>query len=214
MSLLNQLREGGSAQKMAIFVAAVAVVLLLDWSYVYGPRAESLEATERQVDALRIELEAKRDKSNAREEFARELRLLSGRVREAEARLPDEREIADLLSNIASSARAVGLDLTLFRQKPETYADFYARVPVEMNMRGTYHELAQFLDRVKRLDRIVNVADIAVRKPRVQGEVMLVDASCVATTFRFLSEEERRKIQAEQAAQGKKGGKPNVRTGP
>jgi Tfp pilus assembly protein PilO len=81
-----------------------------------------------------------------------------------------------------------------------------------MNMRGTYHELAQFLDRVKRLDRIVNVADIAVRKPRVQGDVMLVDASCVATTFRFLSEEERLKIQAEQAAQGK-GGKNKVRTG-
>jgi type IV pilus assembly protein PilO len=213
MSLLDQFRDSGSAQKIGIFVGAVLVVLLLDWSYIYGPRAEALEQTERTVDALRTELDAKRDKSNAREEFARELRLLSGRVREAEARLPDEREIADLLSNVASSARAVGLDLTLFRQKPETYADFYARVPVEMNMRGTYHELAQFLDRVKRLDRIVNVADIAVRKPRMEGDVLLVDASCVATTFRFLSEEERLKIQAEQAAQGKKGGNNKVRTG-
>jgi type IV pilus assembly protein PilO len=213
MSLLDQLRDSGSAQKLGIFVGAVVIVLLLDWNYVYGPRAESLEQTGREVDALRTELDAKRDKSNAREEFARELRLLSGRVREAEARLPDEREIADLLSNVASSARAVGLDLTLFRQKPETYADFYARVPVEMNMRGTYHELAQFLDRVKRLDRIVNVADIAVRKPRMEGDVLLVDASCVATTFRFLSEEERLKIQAEQAAQGKKGGNNKVRTG-
>jgi Tfp pilus assembly protein PilO len=131
MSLLDQIRDSGSAQKIGIFVGAVLVVLLLDWSYIYGPRAEALEQTERAVDGLRTELEAKRNKSNAREEFARELRLLSGRVREAEARLPDEREIADLLSNIASSARAVGLDLTLFRQKPETYADFYARVPVE-----------------------------------------------------------------------------------
>jgi len=212
MNLLDRLRDSGSAQKIVIFCSAVAVVLLLDWSYVYGPRAERLEQTTREVEGLRTELEAKRDKSNAREEFVRELRLLSGRVREAEARLPDEREIADLLSNVASSARAVGLDLTLFRQKPETYADFYARVPVEMTMRGTYHELAQFLDRVKRLDRIVNVADIAVRKPQLQGGVLLVDASCVATTFRFLSEEERQRIQAEQAQQGKKGGK-KVRTG-
>ena len=213
MSLLDQIRDNGSVQKIALFVGAVVVALLLDWSYVYGPRAEGLEESRRAVQALNTELEAKRTKSNARDEFARDLRLLAGRVREAEARLPDEREIADLLSNIASSARAVGLDLTLFRPKPETYADFYAHVPVEMNMRGTYHELAQFLDRVKQLDRIVNVANIAVRKPRVQGDVVLVDASCVATTFRFLSEEERQRIQAEQAQQGKKGGQSKVRTG-
>ena len=68
----------------------------------------------------------------------------------------DEREIADLLSSVAGSARAVGLDITLFRQKNETYSNFYANVPVEMTMRGTYHELAQFLDRVRQLDRIVN----------------------------------------------------------
>jgi len=210
MSLLDKLPGGSSKQNIIILVAGVLTVLLLDWSYLYGPRAETLTQIRTEADGLRTELDTKRDKSNAREEFASDLRNLNGHVREAEARLPDEREIADLLSSVASSARAVGLDLTLFRQKPETYADFYARVPVEMNMHGTYHELAQFLDRVKRLDRIVNVGNITVRKPRVEGSVVLVDASCVATTFRFLSEEERRRIQAEQA---KAEGGNKVRTG-
>lgn len=206
MSLLAGLAEADSKQKLGMLVAGILVVLLIDWSWIYGPRNESLESVRTQVTALQSELEAKRTKSNSRAEFERELALLSGQVREAEARLPDEREIASLLSNIAASARAVGLDLTLFRNRQETYADFYAQVPVEMHMRGTYHELAQFLDRVKRLDRIVNVSDIAIRQPNVQGDLVLVNASCTATTFRFLDEKERERIKQQQQRQkGKRG---------
>jgi type IV pilus assembly protein PilO len=197
MSLLSNLTEH-SRQRIGLLVGGVLLLALLDWSYFYGPRAETLRMRRDQVAALRLELETKRDKSNERESFEADLRQLAGQLREAEARLPDEREIANLLSNIASNARAVGLDLTLFRNRPETYADFYAQVPVEMNMQGTYHELAQFLDRVKRLDRIVNVGSIAVRNPRITGELVMIDASCTATTFRFLDEEERERIKKQQ----------------
>jgi type IV pilus assembly protein PilO len=202
MSMFGGFADADSKQKIGLLVGGVLAFLLIDWTYVYGPRSTELDTVRTQVAALEGELEAKRAKSNSRAEFERELTLLTGQVRQAEARLPDEREIASLLSNIASSARAVGLDLTLFRNRQETYADFYAQVPVEMNMRGTYHELAQFLDRVKRLDRIVNVSNIAIRQPDVRGDLVLVDASCTATTFRFLDEAERARIKQQQQQQG------------
>ena len=119
-------------------------------------------------------------------------------AREDAARLPDQREIADLLSSVAASGRASGLEIVLFRQKPEVYHDFYADVPVEMQMRGTYHDVALFLDRVKRLDRIVNIADINMKKPRLEGDRMMLDAACTATTFRFLDEAERARILEEK----------------
>jgi type IV pilus assembly protein PilO len=140
---------------------------------------------------------------DARGEEEKRIKALQADVKRAEARLPEGREIADLLSNIAASARSVGLDLTLFRQKPEAYSEFYADVPVQMEMHGTYHELAAFMDRVKRLDRIVNVSDIQLRRPRVEGDVVLLDASCTATTFRFLDEQERKVRAAEQAKKEK-----------
>ena len=201
--LTEMFRGGTTLQRFGMVAGAVLVVLLLDWQYVYGPKANSLQTARAEVEALRNEYDAKRAKTNSRQEFATELKQLEASVKEAEARLPDEREIADLLSSVASSARAVGLDITLFRQKNETYSNFYARVPVEMTMRGTYHELAQFLDRVRQLDRIVNVGDIGIKNARVVDETVLIDASCTATTFRFLSEEERKKIQAENQAKGK-----------
>jgi len=85
--------------------------------------------------------------------------------------------------------------------------DFYAEVPVEMQMRGTYHDVALFLDSVKRLDRIVNVSNITLAKPRVAGDVVALDASCIATTFRFLDEAERQKLELQRKNEAKKAGK-------
>ena len=178
---------------------------MLDWQYWYGPQARALTAAQSRVTERRLELEGKRAKANVRAEAERQLRDLTAELRRAQARLPDQREIADLLSSIAASGRSAGLEITLFRQKPEAYHDFYAGVPVEMQMRGTYHELATFLDRVKRLDRIVNVTDIHLTKPHIDNERMLLEATCMVTTFRFLDEAERQKLLEEKKK--KEGGK-------
>jgi type IV pilus assembly protein PilO len=214
MSLLDDLRDRPGGQKAALVGALVLVAAVVDWNYWYGPERRALTQLTTQTSALRAELDTKRSKANARASAERELRDLAAELRRAEARLPDQREIADLLSSVAGSARGVGLDIVLFRQKPEVYHDFYADVPVEMAMRGTYHDVALFLDRVKRLDRIVNVSDMQLKKPRVEGERVILEGSCTATTFRFLDEAERQRLQEQKkgSKQPKPGGKKGART--
>jgi len=200
--LLETINDWPIKQKVAALIGVVLVVFLLDYTYVLSPKLDELAQTQQSIENDQATLEQKRVKVNARAEEEKRIRDLQADVKRAEARLPEGREIADLLSNIAASARAAGLDLTLFRQKPETYSEFYADVPVQMEMRGTYHELAAFMDRVKRLDRIVNVSDIQLRQPRVEGDVVLLTASCTATTFRFLDEQERKARAEQQKAKG------------
>ncbi len=204
LGVLDDLLERPTGQKIALLAGAILVIVALDWQYFYGARAAQLSKLQQELSERRAELEVKKGRADARADVERELRDLSAELKRAEARLPDQREIADLLSSIAGNARKSGLDITLFRQKPEVYRDFYAEVPVQMEMRGTYHDLVAFLDRVKRLDRIVNVANIQLKKPRVDGDRVLIDASCTATTFRFLDEAERRRV-AEEAKKGEKG---------
>ena len=203
--LLETIGEWPIKQKLGVLGAIIIAVFVLDYLYFLQPRIDALATMKDDLARDQATLEQKRLKVNARAEEEKRIRDLQANVKLAEARLPEGREIADLLSNIAASARAVGLDLTLFRQKPETYSEFYADVPVQMEMRGTYHELAAFMDRVKRLDRIVNVADITLRLPRVEGDVVLLSASCTATTFRFLDEQERKTRAEQQKAKDGKG---------
>ena len=205
LGVLDDLLERPAGQKLGILVGVIVAVAVLDWQYWYGPQARALTEAQTLVTARRLELDSKRTRANARSDAERQLRDLTAELRRAQARLPDQREIADLLSSIAASGRSAGLEITLFRQKPESYHDFYAAVPVEMQMRGTYHELAMFLDRVKRLDRIVNVTDIHLTKPHIDNERMLLEATCMVTTFRFLDEAERQRLLEEKKK--KEGGK-------
>ena len=205
LGVLDDVLDRPTGQKLGLLAGVIVAVAVLDWQYWYGPQARALTEAQSRVTERRLELEGKRAKANVRAEAERQLRDLTAELRRAQARLPDQREIADLLSSIAASGRSAGLEITLFRQKPEAYHDFYAGVPVEMQMRGTYHELATFLDRVKRLDRIVNVTDIHLTKPHIDNERMLLEATCMVTTFRFLDEAERQKLLEEKKK--KEGGK-------
>lgn len=209
LSVLDDILERPTGQKVGALVGIILTVVVLDWQYWYGPNQRDLADVNTQVTEKRADLDMRRSKTNARGEFERELRELNAELKRAQARLPDEREIADLLSSVAASGRASGLEITLFRQKPEVYYDFYAGVPVEMQMRGTYHDVALFLDRVKRLDRIVNVSDIQMKKPRIEADRMMLDAGCTAMTFRFLDETERAKLLEDKKKQegNKKGAK-------
>ena len=196
--ILDDLFDRPPHQKLAIMGVIVLVVAVLDWTYLYGPSQRALTDLQAEVSQRRTELDSKRSKTNARAALERDLRDLGAELKRAQARLPDQREIANLLDSVAASGRQAGLEITLFRQKPEVLHDFYAEVPVEMQMRGTYQDVALFLDRVKRLDRIVNVANIQLTKPRLEGERMLLDAACTATTFRFLDETERQRLLDEK----------------
>jgi type IV pilus assembly protein PilO len=202
LGVLDDLLDRPTGQKAGGLAIALFLFAVLDWQYFYGPRQRDLASLQSQVTQQRSDLDNKRGKTNARAQAERELRDLTAELKRAQARLPDQREIADLLSSVAASGRAAGLEIVLFRQKPEVYHDFHAEVPVEMQMRGTYHDVALFLDRVKRLDRIVNVTDIQLKKPRIEGDRVVLDAACTATTFRFLDEAERQRILEEKKKKG------------
>ena len=73
----------------------------------------------------------------------------------------------------------------------ERIRDFYAEVPVELKVKGTYHELASFFDEIAHLNRVVNVQDFTMDKPKMSDEGMLLDTTVVVTSFRFLDESER-----------------------
>jgi type IV pilus assembly protein PilO len=196
-----------SRQRAGICVAAVLLVFAGYWYFVYAGRSAEMTATTQKIENLRDQRNSKRKLVANLEEERALVRELQAQVRRAEVRLPDRKEIPDLLSAVSSAGRESGLEILLFRQKPERFQDFYAEVPVEVLVRGNYHQVATFFDRVGQLDRIVNVADISMKEPKTESGTMIVDTSCSAVTFRFLDEAERARVAKEKAEQAKKDGK-------
>ncbi len=83
-------------------------------------------------------------------------------------RLPDKTEIPGLLEDISKTGNTNGLIFTLFKPQNEISLEFYAEVPIEIVVWGTYHRFAKFVSDIAALPRIVTLHDfkISVLKPK------------------------------------------------
>lgn len=189
-------------RKIAIAVIVPVLILVVYFFLIVSPRTTRTTQLETHIDEMLQERDRKTFEAEQMPERQKEVDQLDKQLKLALTRLPDEKEIPELLSSISNLARDSGLDILVFRQVPEGYQEFYAEVPVEMQVRGGFHQVAQFLDRVGKLDRIVNVSNIVVKSPKVVDENLVLDANSRVTTFRFLSEAERQQLIKDKKIKG------------
>ena len=175
----------------------------LDYSFLYEPTAAQIGKLNDDIANAQNEKNLKQQKAANLAALQKEIRELDARLKEAVAQLPNKREIPDLLSSISNKARESGLEIVLFRPRAENYQDFYAEVPVDIIVKGRFHNVVSFFDEVGRLDRLVNINNIGFKNPKVNADQVTVETSSLATAFRFLDEAERIKI-AEQKAKAAK----------
>ena len=155
------------------------------------------------VEIARNEKTVKTQKAANLSRLRQDLQRLDGELKKAIAQLPEKKEIPELLSSISSKAQQSGLDVLLFRPRPESYQEFYAEVPVDITVKGNFHNTVNFFDDVGRMDRLVNIDNIGFKNPTVSGDSVVLETTSVATAFRFLDEAERKKVAEEKAKAAK-----------
>jgi len=89
-----------------------------------------------------------------------------------------------------TATRGRGGTTTSDKQGPKEPQEFYARVPLELTMMGSYHNVATFFDKISKLDRIINILNFSMGNAEEVGGETVVKTSCLATTFRFLETKE------------------------
>lgn len=195
------------SQRLLVYSGTAALLVLFYVFVFYIPRSTLISEKQENIRLLEEEKEKLQARLKNRADTKIEIQEVEGQFNRAKAQLPEEKEIPELLRQVSNLGRDSGLDVVLFRQKPEVFQDLYAEVPVEMSVRGSYHQIALFFDKVRRLDRIVNISNTNMKNPQLVGGQMQIDAAFSATTYRFLTEEERERIAKEKEAAAKKKGK-------
>jgi len=201
--LLDRILDLPRQQKIGVLAGLIVAILLLDYFLFYSPRSDEISKLTQEVENQRNERDKKKKEAANIPKLKEQMAQLDGMLKEAVAQLPDRKEIPDLLSSISNKVRESGLDILIFRPRAENIQEFYAEIPVDIVVRGGFHNVATFFDEVGRLNRLVNIANIELRNPKASGDQVIMEVSTVATTFRFLDEAERGKIAAERAAKEK-----------
>jgi len=198
--LINRILLLTKAQKVGLLAGLILIIVGLDWTFFYSPLSNRIFDLEEQIKNARIDQTRKRNLTRDSAKLKKQLDELNIMLRKAVAQLPDRKEIPELLSSISGKAREAGLEILIFRPQAENLRDFYAEIPVDIVVRGGFHNVVTFFDEVGRLNRLVNIRNIEMRNPEVNGAKMSVQTSTQAITFRFLDEAERARIAAAKAA--------------
>jgi len=187
---VEQLLKLPNKQKIAILVAVVLIEAAALVYFLYLPKHKMLTELKAQHQQLQAEVEEKTKIANNLPKIQKEYNDLNIELEKALTELPNSKEIPSLLTSITATGKNAGLDFLVFRPKPEVVKDFYAEVPVDITISGSYFSVANFFAAVANLPRIVNITNVDFAEVRSVNNRMMTKVNCLATTFRFLGKEE------------------------
>ncbi len=182
---LQNLGEAPGIVKGFIVVLIIGALLGAGYWFLIKDQMEVLERGERLETQLRAEFEEKQSRAANLPAYEAQLEEIERMFASLLQLLPSTAEIPSLLVDISQTALTVGLEIELFQPRPEVNQTFYADVPIQLRLRGTYEELAEFVSGVSAMPRIVTVHNVFIR-PGESDSDLLMDA--VARTYRYLEE--------------------------
>jgi type IV pilus assembly protein PilO len=197
--LLTQILRLPRQQKIGVLAGLILFLLVIGFFYVYLPGDEKISKSREEIASVRADRDRKKALSANLPKLQIELQQWDAKLKAAVAQLPDRKEIPDLLSSLSTKAREAGLEILLFRPRAESLQEFYAEIPVDIVVRGGFFNAVTFFDEVAKLNRLVNIDNIDLKNPKVNGDQVVLEISTLATTYRFLDEAERKKVAEEKA---------------
>jgi type IV pilus assembly protein PilO len=169
-------------------LAGIAVVAG-GWFYLLQPARERRDQLRGQVARLQQDLFQKKRISEELPKLEAALQSLQQDLEKAQRRLPEEKEIPNLLTQINRLGQEAGLNFTLFKPGKPTKDEFYTQIPIRIRADGTYHALGRFFEQLSRMERIVNITDLKldqadIRRPGATDRATIT-GEFTAMTFTF-----------------------------
>ena len=174
--------------RIGVGAGAVALVGVAYFVIFYGDIESSIKAAQGQEQSLRNDLADARKNEFAYQKDLAELTDRQQRQRELNKVLPVDTEYPSFLSAVQSVANVSGIGLTAWAPQAEVNEQFYARVPMKVTLVGRYHQVAKFFYGVGQLDRIINMENISLTEPKLQGDDVVVKTEALATAFRAVDD--------------------------
>jgi type IV pilus assembly protein PilO len=203
---------------LGVLIVLVAVTGLLVYYFVLseakGNRPLLLKARAEQQQ-LWATFEQKQRKAANLEAYRQQLAEIERTFGAMLRQLPGKTEVPSLLVDISQTGLAAGLQERLFQPGSETKKDFYAELPIKIQLTGGYHEFGLFVSGIAALPRIVTLHDIEILRGQQRGSsgrrgapapTDALTLNLTAKTYRYLDEgETAAPAEDDKDAKGKKG---------
>ncbi len=198
--LLEKFSKAPSKYKAAGLLGVVIFIGVMFYILFYQSISEEIDGLDGQIKNVQLEITKYEEQKQKYMAFRAEVNKLLEEQKDLLKVLPAEKKIYDFLQDLHAQGELIGLTILNLEQGQEVPENFYAKIPVKMEVSGTYLQIAKYFYSIGKLKRIVNIQDLKLTSPKFTDSGVVLKASFLASTFRFLAP------QQPQPAAGVKGG--------
>jgi len=170
--------------QLGLCVIVLVVLLYAGWHFDLSQQRDQLTAEIAKEQELKEVFEKKQRRAanlNALKEQMVEMKQSFGDMLR---QLPNRTEIAGLIVDVSQTGLSAGLEFELFQPGQEQPSEFYAQLPINIKVNGTYHQFGEFVSGLAQLPRIVTTHNVVIEK-NAAGKLTM---SAVARTYRAIEE--------------------------
>lgn len=189
----HKLSKLSRTHKIVISVAIFGALWGCFVWFFYMPQTETIARLNKDLKSAQDKLARLKDVEKNLRAFKKKFKKTEEEFKEALKLLPDKEEIPTLLTSISNLGAQSGLEFILFQPQKEVPRNFYAEIPLKIEVTGPYHNVATFFDQVSRLSRIVNIGDVTMaemKAAKTKADTVVLKTGCTATTYKFIEPRE------------------------
>lgn len=171
--------------KIVLIGVGCALLLFLGYWFLISDKIDEYRAGQRKELELRQTFISKKAMAVNLPVYEEQMKEMNRTFGTMLRQLPNKAEVPNLLIDITQAGLGRGLDFVLFKPQKEKPVDFYAELPINITVKGTYHELGEFVSDLAALPRIVTIDDVNITKAD-KGDRLTMTA--LARTYRYLDD--------------------------
>ncbi len=189
-------------QRFLICLLTVAVIGGTYYYFIFMPEHKKLQQVTKILETQSRKLQVVKRQASDLKKWETKMQEVEQAFYVATRALPDKKELPTLLTEVSVAGSDAGLTFLLFQPNPAVNKEFYMEIPLSMKVEGTYLQMADFFYQVSRLNRIVNINKISMKKNKTLSGI--IDMSCNAVTYMFVEDTQESKPDKKKK-KGRKG---------
>ncbi len=193
--------------KLFIYVLVFVAVLAAGYGFMLSGKRDTIALGKQAQETLLGEYEAKNFKAQNLDTYKQQLKEMEDSFGALLRQLPADTEVPGLLEDISHTGIGSGLEFDSIGLGQEASKDFYAELPIEIQVHGDYHAFGAFVSGVSALPRIVTLHDFSVAPTATSrfkdGGSPVLTMKITAKTYRY-SEAGDKAADKDQVADKKK----------
>lgn len=167
--------------KFICYLLAFAAVVGAGIHFLITDKHQSIEREVAREADLKSQFEDKAFRVANLDALRRQMADVEERFSEILKQLPTDKEVPGLLEDISDIGRQAGLSIESIALQPETRAQFYIELPINIQVTGSYHQMGEFVSGVAAIERIVTLHDYNIRAGSGDTLSMTINAK----TYRY-----------------------------